>query len=94
MHFAETLTGFKVDQPPAIEHPGCEWRFVFGYEEALGYLVGDAVLDKDGVGAALAFAGPLADLKTRGQTVHDRLAALADEHGLQDHPALDPALRG
>jgi phosphomannomutase len=80
VHFAETLTGFKWISRPGIEHP--EWRFVFGYEEALGYLVGDAVRDKDGIGAALAFAGLVADLKARGQTVHDRLAALAAEHGL------------
>jgi phosphomannomutase len=80
VHFAETLTGFKWIARPTLAHP--EWRFVFGYEEALGYLVGDAVLDKDGVGAALAFAGLVADLKSRDQTVHDRLAALADEHGL------------
>jgi phosphomannomutase len=80
VHFAETLTGFKWITRPALAHP--EWRFVFGYEEALGYLVGDAVRDKDGVGAALAFAGLVADLKARGQTVHDRLEALADEHGL------------
>ncbi len=80
VHFAETLTGFKWIARPALAHP--EWNFVFGYEEALGYLVGDAVLDKDGIGAALAFAGLVADLKARGQTVHHRLAALAEEHGL------------
>ncbi len=80
VHFAETLTGFKWIVRPALEHP--EWRFVFGYEEALGYLVGDAVHDKDGIGAALAFAGLVADLKAQGQTVHDRLDALAEEHGL------------
>ncbi len=80
VHFAETLTGFKWIIRPALTHP--EWRFVFGYEEALGYLVGDTVRDKDGVGAALAFAELVADLAAQGQTVHDRLAALADEHGL------------
>ena len=64
VHFAETLTGFKWIVRPALEHP--EWRFVFGYEEALGYLVGDAVHDKDGIGAALAFAGLVADLKDPG----------------------------
>ncbi|HEY8060348.1 MAG TPA: phospho-sugar mutase [Acidimicrobiales bacterium] len=80
VHYAETLTGFKWIVRPALEHP--EWRFVFGYEEALGYLVGDAVHDKDGIGAALAFAGLVADLKAQGQTVHDRLDAMAEEHGL------------
>ena len=89
VHFVETLTGFKWIARPALAHP--EWRFVFGYEEALGYLVGDAVLDKDGIGAALAFAGLVADLKANGRTVHDRLAALAEEHGL--HATRPLALR-
>jgi phosphomannomutase len=79
VHYAETLTGFKWIVRPGLEHP--EWRFVFGYEEALGYLVGEAVRDKDGIGAALAFAELVADLRAQGLTVHDRLAALAAEHG-------------
>jgi phosphomannomutase len=45
--FAETLTGFKW-----ISRAG--EGLVFGYEEALGYQVGTAVRDKDGIGAALA----------------------------------------
>ncbi len=80
VHHAETLTGFKWITRPALEHP--ELRFVFGYEEALGYLVGDAVRDKDGVGAALAFAELAAGLRADGRTVHDRLDDLAVEHGV------------
>jgi phosphomannomutase len=47
VHHARTLTGFKWIVRPAIEHP--EWRFVFGYEEALGFSVDAFVRDKDGI---------------------------------------------
>jgi len=45
--YVETLTGFKWIARAAVRRPGS--RLVFGYEEALGYEVGDAVSDKDGL---------------------------------------------
>ena len=55
VRYEETLTGFKWIATRGDGVPGA--RFVFGYEEALGYTVGDVVRDKDGVGAALGCAG-------------------------------------
>jgi phosphomannomutase len=78
--YAETLTGFKWIARAALDRP--DLRLVFGYEEALGYLVGDVVFDKDGVSAALLFAELVADLKAEGRTVHDRLHDLARDYGL------------
>jgi phosphomannomutase len=77
---ARTLTGFKWIVRPAIEDPSL--RFVFGYEEALGYLVGDAVLDKDGISAAVALTERVAELRDEGRTVEDALDELALRFGV------------
>ena len=39
VHSAETFTGFKWIARAVLDHP--EWQFVFGYEQALGYLVAE-----------------------------------------------------
>jgi phosphomannomutase len=80
VHHARTLTGFKWIVRPAMQHP--EWRFVFGYEEALGYSVDEYVRDKDGMTEALVFAVMAAELRAAGQTVWDRLEEIHRRHGL------------
>jgi phosphomannomutase len=77
---AETLTGFKWIVRPAMERP--DLRFVYGYEEALGSCVGSLVRDKDGISAALAFARLVAEERSRGRRVTDRLDGLARELGV------------
>ncbi|MDQ1400478.1 MAG: phosphomannomutase [Acidimicrobiaceae bacterium] len=79
VHFIETLTGFKWLARAVDSHPG--WRFVFGYEEALGYCAGTMVRDKDGITAALLFAELVAALKAEGRSVFDRLDDLACAYG-------------
>ena len=57
------------------------WRFVFGYEQALGYLVTDRPLDKDGITAAVLFAEIAALAKRDGVTLQDRLDDIAERFG-------------
>jgi phosphomannomutase len=76
--YAETLTGFK--WIVRAERPGS--RFVFGYEEALGYAVGEIVRDKDGIGAALALLGLAARERSRGGSLLDAYDALETAHGV------------
>jgi len=78
--YAETLTGFKWIVRAGDGVPGA--RFVFGYEEALGYAVGDVVRDKDGIGAALAMLALAAGAKAAGRSVLDRYDALETAHGV------------
>ncbi|HEX6946075.1 MAG TPA: phospho-sugar mutase [Acidimicrobiia bacterium] len=78
-----TLTGFKwiVNAGLHLEQAG-EGRFVFGYEEALGYTVGSVVRDKDGMSAALILCDLAETLRRRGATLWDRLAELWKELGV------------
>jgi phosphomannomutase len=78
--YAETLTGFKWIVRAGDGVPAA--RFVFGYEEALGYAVGDVVRDKDGIGAALAMLALAAEAKAAGRSVLDRYDALEIAHGV------------
>ena len=80
VQYAETLTGFKWIARAALDRPGT--RFVFGYEEALGYLVGDVVRDKDGISAAMILAEIAALAKAEGVSLQDRLDDLSRAHGL------------
>lgn len=72
LDFHETLTGFKwISRAPGM---------VFGFEEALGYLVNpETVRDKDGISAAAALLGLAAEAKERETTI----AGLLDELGAQ-----------
>ena len=79
VHAAEVLTGFKWIVRPGLERP--DLRFVFGYEEALGFTVDAAIRDKDGITAASAFAHAVAALAADGRTVDDLLEELARRHG-------------
>ncbi len=66
LDFHSTLTGFKwISRAPGI---------VFGFEEALGYLVNpDTVRDKDGISAAVAMLGLATEARGRGASIADLL---------------------
>ncbi|STY62057.1 phospho-sugar mutase [Mannheimia haemolytica] len=70
----ETLTGFK--------YIGKVENLLFGFEEALGYLVDpDKVRDKDGISAAIMFLDLVCSLKQEGKTLADYTAEFVQEFG-------------
>jgi phosphomannomutase len=82
---AETLTGFKWIVRAGQSRSGQRGpgrRFLFGYEEALGYAVGEAVRDKDGMGAALAVLGLAARERLAGRSLADAYDDLEVTHGV------------
>lgn len=80
--YENVLTGFKWVWTAALALEAQNYRYCFGYEEALGYSFGRTVRDKDGISAALAFAELAAEARASGKTVIERLHALYREHGL------------
>jgi phosphomannomutase len=79
----QTLTGFKWMLNAALQlERERGLRFVFGYEEALGYCVAGPVLDKDGISAGLLFADMAAEARGLGRTILDELADLYARHGV------------
>ena len=74
LDFHETLTGFKwISRAPGI---------VFGFEEALGYLVNpETVRDKDGISAAVAVLGLAAEAQERGLTLADLIREVGETYG-------------
>ena len=79
VHSEETFTGFKWIGKIATERP--DQRLVLGYEQALGYLVAQRPLDKDGITAAVMMAEIAAVAVADGVTLQDRLDAIADRFG-------------
>ncbi|ANF67406.1 alpha-D-phosphohexomutase [[Haemophilus] ducreyi] len=70
----ETLTGFK--------YIGKVENLLFGFEEAIGYLVDpDKVRDKDGISAAVAFLDLVLYLKKQGKTILDYINEFNQQFG-------------
>ena len=81
-HYFETLTGFKWLAQKARTQALAGRQFAFAYEEALGYAIGDAVWDKDGISALLSIAKLAAALMADKQTLWHRLADIAQKVGV------------
>ena len=80
-HFEETLTGFKwiANRADALRKQG--ETVLFGFEEAIGFMCGDFVLDKDGVSACLIGAEMIAWLDSIGLTIQQQLNQLFEKYG-------------
>ncbi len=75
-----TLTGFKYIAAVIRELEGKE-QFIGGGEESYGYLIGDAVRDKDAVASCAMIAELTAFAKDNGKTLFDFLTEMYMENG-------------
>ncbi|XP_078071975.1 phosphopentomutase isoform X1 [Mustelus asterias] len=80
-HFEETLTGFKWMGNKAKELLDKGNMMLFAFEEAIGYMSTEFVLDKDGVSAAAIVAELASYLATKNTTLSQQLKAIYEEYG-------------
>ncbi|XP_013793418.2 phosphoglucomutase-2-like [Limulus polyphemus] len=80
-NFVETLTGFKWMGNKAWELMNEGKTVLLAFEEAIGYMCGTTVLDKDGVGAAMQLAQLAAYLETQGKSLRQHLDFIYNEYG-------------
>ena len=89
VHSTETYTGFKWIARTILDNP--ERHFVFGYEQALGYLVAPRPLDKDGISAAVMLIEVASVAAAEGTTLQARLDEIIARFGR--HVTLDKSVR-
>jgi len=73
------LTGFKWIAKMIKDFP--ELEFIGGGEESFGFMVGDAVRDKDAVAATLLICEIAAQAKAKGSSVYQELLQLYVDYG-------------
>ena len=78
----ETLTGFKnICKLANIWDETCEKNFIFGYEESIGYVIGDHIRDKDAIGTSMIVAELAGYLKKRNLKIRDYLEEIYKKYG-------------
>ncbi|WP_071396070.1 phospho-sugar mutase [Bacillus tuaregi] len=91
----DVLTGFKFigEKIKEYETSG-EYKFLFGYEESYGYLIGDFVRDKDAVQAALLATEVSAYYKQKGMSLYDALISIFKQYGFFQEGLRSLTLKG
>ncbi|MBM0045698.1 phospho-sugar mutase [Anaerococcus sp. mt242] len=91
----DVLTGFKNIYAVAneLEKTG-DGKFVFGFEESIGYNYKDFVRDKDAVNSAMMIAEMAAYYKKQGKSLLDVLDDMYKEHGYYSNDVISITLQG
>jgi len=77
------LTGFKYigEKIRQFENKELDGTFLFGFEEAIGYLVGTHVRDKDAVVASMIIAEMATTFKNNGSSIYNEIIKIYEKYG-------------
>lgn len=82
-NYVDTITGFAhISEQSFKRERTANEEFVFAYEEAIGFCIGNWLRDKDGICALVRMAELYCFLKEEGKTVWDLLDQIQLEHGV------------
>lgn len=91
----ETLTGFKnICSLPNQWDITKEYKFIFGYEESIGYTYGNIVRDKDAVVSSMLVAEMAGYYKKKGKTLLEVLEDVYQEYGYYSEKLVQLVLEG
>jgi len=91
----ETLTGFKNICAKANEWDVTgEYKFLFGYEESIGYVYQDLVRDKDAIVSSMVIAEMAGYYKNKGMSLLDVLENMYSEYGYYTEKQISIVLEG
>jgi phosphoglucomutase len=79
-HHEETLTGFKWLGNKSLDLVEEGYIVPYAFEEAIGYMFGDIVRDKDGIAAATMFLKLVVEIYERKQTITQLLNELYERY--------------
>lgn len=77
------LTGFKYigDKIRQFENKELDGTFLFGFEEAIGYLIGTHVRDKDAVVASMMIAEMATTFENNGSSIYNEIMKIYKKYG-------------
>ena len=77
------LTGFKYigEKIRQFENKELDGTFLFGFEEAIGYLIGTHVRDKDAVVASMIIAEMATTFENNGSSIHNEIMKIYEKYG-------------
>ena len=83
LDFREVLTGFKfIGEQIKIEEQKADGKkYVFGFEESYGCLIGDYARDKDGIAAVMSLCEAAAFYRSKGLTLWDQMINIYEKYG-------------
>lgn len=91
----EVLTGFKYigEKIKQLEDNG-DKKYLFGYEESYGCLIGSYARDKDGVGAVMALCEAAAYYNSKGLTLWEQMMKIYEKYGFYRETQVSIVLEG
>ena len=95
LELVEVLTGFKyIGEVMRKAEEKNDRKYVFGFEESYGCLIGTYARDKDGVGAVMALCEAAAYYKSKGLTLWDQMINIYEKYGYYKEGQVSIVLEG